>query len=77
MNMSGNAGSTAVGEAVQSSLIEEVGSTMLYFVSIFYFIFFLIVLTTRTPASQDLKLTVQLYCPVPALFFVTPRCFRI
>ena len=77
MNMPGNAGSTAVGKAVQSSLTEEVGAIMLYSISIFYFIFFLIVLTIKTPASQDLKLTVQLYCPVPALLFVTPRCFRI
>ena len=56
MNMSGNAGSTAVGEAVQSPSTEEVGATMLYSISIFYSIFFFIVLTIKTSAS------VQLYC---------------
>ena len=67
MNMSGNVGSTAVGEAVQSPSTEEVGATMLYSISIFHSIFFFIVLTIKTSASQDFKLTVYCSCTVQYL----------
>ena len=66
MNMSGNAGSTAVGKAVQSPSTEEVGATMLYSISIFYSIFFFYRSDNKNISFTGIKINRTAVLPVPA-----------